>query len=414
VPVRDVCCECGRDDIQWCRANRVGGRNCPPLGAKYRFAKSKDVYAILETEARLALIAVGCDLGLGVIHAEQPYRDSFALDVMEPVRPHVDSFVLDLLASRQFSRSDFFESHDGWCKLMPTITKPLAATARDWATLLAPIAEHVAGVFARAARATPKAENPSPEPAAERTDRPLRTPLTGRNHSRSALGRSGQALPRLARPASYLPPQCKQCGTNVPSRSRTYCDVCAASAVRAASAKSIEVAGRRRRAGVEDGRGSLSATAKKREAASARTAARRAWEANHESVPTPMVFRREIGPHLRTLPVACIVDATGLSVSAAQAIRRGKYVPHPRHWESLRHAVTTYASIRPDWETLDSSFFAARIKPFILQVSAARISRVTGLSASYARRVRYGHHIPHRQHWPALAREVSESRTPAK
>ena len=75
------------------------------------------LYSLLEAEARLALLAVGCDLGFSVIHAEQPYRDSFALDLMEPARPHVDAFVLDLLKSHTFDRSDFFEMRDGGCRL---------------------------------------------------------------------------------------------------------------------------------------------------------------------------------------------------------------------------------------------------------------------------------------------------------
>ena len=45
------------------------------------------LYSLLEADARLASLAVGCDLGLSVIHAEQPYRDSFVLNLMEPARP---------------------------------------------------------------------------------------------------------------------------------------------------------------------------------------------------------------------------------------------------------------------------------------------------------------------------------------
>jgi hypothetical protein len=46
-----------------------------------------------ESEACLALLSVGLDPALGILHADQPNRDSFALDAMEPVRPTVDAFI---------------------------------------------------------------------------------------------------------------------------------------------------------------------------------------------------------------------------------------------------------------------------------------------------------------------------------
>lgn len=55
------------------------------------------LFACLESEARLALLAHGCDPALGVLHADQRNRDSLALDAMEPVRADVDAFLLDLL-----------------------------------------------------------------------------------------------------------------------------------------------------------------------------------------------------------------------------------------------------------------------------------------------------------------------------
>src|SRR5205823_196578 len=55
------------------------------------------LYAILEAECRVACLRVGLDPGMGVVHADTPYRDSLALDVMEAVRPDIDEFVLRLL-----------------------------------------------------------------------------------------------------------------------------------------------------------------------------------------------------------------------------------------------------------------------------------------------------------------------------
>lgn len=39
------------------------------------------LYAILESEARLALLGVGCDPGVGIQHADQKAHDSMACDV---------------------------------------------------------------------------------------------------------------------------------------------------------------------------------------------------------------------------------------------------------------------------------------------------------------------------------------------
>jgi CRISPR/Cas system-associated endonuclease Cas1 len=47
------------------------------------------LYAVLESEARLAISTLGLDPGLGVLHADSQVRDSLAFDVMEPVRPMV-------------------------------------------------------------------------------------------------------------------------------------------------------------------------------------------------------------------------------------------------------------------------------------------------------------------------------------
>src|ERR1022692_4659511 len=51
------------------------------------------LYAVLESEARLAVAALGLDPGLGVLHVDSGNRDSLALDVLEPVRAQVDSYV---------------------------------------------------------------------------------------------------------------------------------------------------------------------------------------------------------------------------------------------------------------------------------------------------------------------------------
>jgi CRISPR-associated endonuclease Cas1 len=102
------------------------------------------LYAILEAEARIAALQMGLDPGLGFLHADQGSRDSLPCDLMEPIRPKVDAYVLDLLRSRRFRKSDFFETREGICRLMPPLARELADTARQWAKQLGPVTEAVA------------------------------------------------------------------------------------------------------------------------------------------------------------------------------------------------------------------------------------------------------------------------------
>src|ERR1700687_4096758 len=53
------------------------------------------LYALLESEARLALAALGLDPGIGVMHVDSPARDSLACDLLGFVRPQVDAYLLD-------------------------------------------------------------------------------------------------------------------------------------------------------------------------------------------------------------------------------------------------------------------------------------------------------------------------------
>ena len=75
------------------------------------------LYAILESESRLALATLGLDPGIGVLHNDLRSRDSLACDLMEPVRPKVDELLLQLLTG-QLRREWFFEQRDGNCRLI--------------------------------------------------------------------------------------------------------------------------------------------------------------------------------------------------------------------------------------------------------------------------------------------------------
>jgi hypothetical protein len=137
------------------------------------------LYAILESEARLALLAVGCDPGIGILHADAKTRDSMACDVMEAVRPEVDAWLLVFLTSRTLRRQDFLELRNGQCRLMPELAKELAQTAGLWSLKLAPVVEGVAETLHRYATAPERARPwaTSARPGRESVTSPP-TPLT--------------------------------------------------------------------------------------------------------------------------------------------------------------------------------------------------------------------------------------------
>jgi CRISPR-associated endonuclease Cas1 len=77
-----------------------GTRNSPLTGSPRLAANPPNailnyLYALLESEARLAAAVLGLDPGLGVLHVDTTARDSLACDLMEPVRPEVDAYLLD-------------------------------------------------------------------------------------------------------------------------------------------------------------------------------------------------------------------------------------------------------------------------------------------------------------------------------
>ena len=87
------------------------------------------LYAILEAEARIAWLTLGLDPGVGVLYANLRVHHSLHLDLMEPMHPRINEFVLILLEQRVFYAKDFFEAVQGNCRLMLSITTPMAEYA---------------------------------------------------------------------------------------------------------------------------------------------------------------------------------------------------------------------------------------------------------------------------------------------
>jgi CRISPR-associated endonuclease Cas1 len=293
---------------------RVFGARVSPLTGSPRLAANPPnailnyLYAILESEARLAASALGLDPGLGVLHLDASARDSLACDLMEPIRPQIDAYLLDWITRQPLSRALFSEQADGNCRLLASSAARLSETAQTWGRAVAPIAEWVASAFWS---------------TISRPDAPLPTRLTQAN-KREVKGSSPIApmKPVLA-PENH----CGTCGAPVSAR-RKHCAGCEKKHVRERMAE-IAKAGRVAALAIEP-RTRLAATQRKH------ALARFAW--NPSSLPawlTEETYKTKIQPLLKKIANPVIMSTLGVSVTYAVAIRAGRRRPHPRHWLAL-------------------------------------------------------------------------------
>src|SRR2546422_764129 len=94
---------------------RIFGTRKSPLSGSPRLAVNPPnailnyLYALLESESRLAAAALGLDPGIGVLHVDTDARDSLACDLMEAVRPQVDAYLFDWITRQPLHREWFFE-----------------------------------------------------------------------------------------------------------------------------------------------------------------------------------------------------------------------------------------------------------------------------------------------------------------
>jgi CRISPR-associated endonuclease Cas1 len=296
---------------------RFGARVSPLTGSPRLAANPINailnyLYALLESEARLAVSSLGLDPGLGVLHVDTTARDSLACDVMEPVRAQVDRYILDFVTRQPLSREWFFEQRDGNCRLMGPFAASLARTARTWGRAVAPFAEWVARAFWSTIR---------------KPDTPFVTRLTQRN-KREAKDRP--SVPE-AKPAPLPENVCRVCGTSVSLR-RNYCSDCEATTTHE---HIVEIAKIGRVASQAPGPKARRAQTQRRHAL-----AKKAWQPS--SLPAWLneeMYTRKIQPLLAGIANPVIMSALGVSVTYAVAIRAGRRRPHPRHWEALAGLV---------------------------------------------------------------------------
>jgi len=285
-------------------------------------------YALLVAEARIACLTVGLDPGLGILHADKANRDSLVADVMEPIRPRVDAYVLDLLDRRTFRSSDFIETRQGACRVLAPLTHELAESTTTWAQLVGPVVERVAATLAK---------------TSEGAVRRVSTPLTGK--SRAAAARralQGQTAPKSSRTPKPVA-TCRICGGPVPRPDYRYCDQCRGARqaeVAAAFSEAGQDAFRRRRAQGNDPTRTEEALAKQRQAMIRRNREAREWQEAGGEIQDPEIFRTEILPFLQDLSIMRLSKASGLSRNYCLDVRKGTYVPHPRHWEAFRQLLS--------------------------------------------------------------------------
>jgi len=237
------------------------------------------LYAILEAEARVAALGARLDPALGVLHTDRPHRDSLACDLMEPVRPLVDAFALSIFRERTFTTEDVFELQDGQCRLLPPFTHQLAATATLWAPEVRRIADYVARALVTKPHRSRTIVPGVPMPRSGATRTPRGRTSVVRDFEREAPGTTW---------STFQQPAGEWRGTHL--------------------LRSV-------------------------------FAANRAWEREHGSA-DPSRFLETILPGLASVPLRTLVTATGLSKTACGAIRSGKKLPHPRHWNTLRELST--------------------------------------------------------------------------
>ncbi len=325
---------------------RAFGARVSPLTGSPRLAANPPnailnyLYAVLESESRLAAAALGLDPGMGVLHVDTPARDSLACDLMEVVRPQVDGFLLDWITRETLKREWFFEQRDGNCRLMPSLAIRLSETAPAWGRAVAPIAEWVAQSFWTNSR----------KPA--RGDHTLPTRLTQRRRSE---GRGHEFILDTT-PAPRPDKICPGCGAST-LRGR-HCPNCGREISRE---KLIELAKIGRVAAQSpESRKKHSATQRRHEAA------KRAWRSSPKPVwPDEATYITDIQPRLATVPISALSSKLGVSESYAADIRAGRYRPHPRHWLTLAGLVGVSSRTSDSWlgcssVTMHSKTMAAR------------------------------------------------------
>jgi CRISP-associated protein Cas1 len=104
------------------RVYATGSRNAShPVNAILNY-----VYAVLQSQVQIGLVAEGYDPMLGIMHSDRGDAAAFVFDMMEPDRPKVDRAVLGFLKSETLHPADFMMREDGVVRLHPELARHVA------------------------------------------------------------------------------------------------------------------------------------------------------------------------------------------------------------------------------------------------------------------------------------------------
>ncbi len=305
-----------------------GSRTSPLSGFSPRLAVNpmnsvlNYLYAILETETRLAIAAMGLDPGMGFLHVDNDRRDSLACDLMEVVRPDVDAFLFDWVSRVPFRRDWFFEQRNGNCRLMSEFAATLSETAPQWRRSVAPIVEWLARSLWEGA---PKMIG-------------HRAPANRLTQSGKRAAQGGE--PTLP-PLRTIPQQniCRSCGASI-MHGGTYCRLCNAETSKDLYRKAADLG--RKAALTPDSQ------ARRTETQRRNARAQHGWiAAKHPAWLDQETYVSRILPHLSGLTASSIASAIQVSLGYADSIRKGKVHPHARHWPALAELVGAYPPPTP-------------------------------------------------------------------
>jgi CRISPR-associated endonuclease Cas1 len=294
---------------------RAFGTRVSPLTGSPRLAANPPnavlnyLYSLLESEARLAAVALGLDPGFGVLHVDTKSRDSLACDLMEPVRPQVDAFLLDWIMREPLKREWLFEQSDGTCRLMAEFTARLSETAPMWGRAVAPFAEWVVRTLWSSSAKLARESVPP-------------TRLTQR------FKREAKGAPSL--PPSIKAPRrdnlCRGCGKTIQD-GRTNCASCS---IDDATSNMLDAARIGRQTANAPGAQVKRANTQRKNAL-----AQHAWKSSDQPAwLTNTFYSEKVQPVLAAMSASAIARQISVSRWYAGRIREG-YRPHPRHWEAL-------------------------------------------------------------------------------
>jgi len=299
---------------------RIFGTRKSPLTESPRLAVNPPnamlnyLYAVLESESRLALAALGLDPGIGVLHVDTPARDSLACDLMESVRPQVDAYLLDWITREPLRREWFFEQRDGNCRLMGSFAIRLSETASTWGHAVAPIAEWISRTL----------WSTLPKPVRQLFPATRLTQSRRRRAKGEPIHISGGAAPQLPR-------LCRNCGAPL-NRGKANCASCAVAVSRQVLIEAARLG--RIATHTPEAEALRAATMKRQEAA------KRAWQ--QTELPPWLngeTYLKQIQPRLRSIAVPVIATTLGISEPYAADVRNGRRVPHVRHWLRLAEMI---------------------------------------------------------------------------